>query len=378
MKKNYVSFQFQGYSGYFKLCLLFFILHFLSCSMFKIDSNKNPKNIILFIGDGMGVSQVSAGRTVRGSLNMEKAPVVGLITTHSANDYITDSAASGTALATGFKTNNGMISISPKGDTLKTVLETAEDHHLSTGLVSTSSITHATPAAFASHVRRRNSEYVIAAQMANLNIEVMFGGGYRFFQTQKDADPAVQDSPFDKLQSRNPVATTIDAFRQLGQTKRACALLNEEGLPRASERDFTLKELTQKAIEILSQNPNGFFLMVEGSQIDWAGHDMDHDYLIEELVDFDDAVGAGLDFAQRNSETLVIITADHETGGYALLDGSIADSTVTKTSFAWDNHTGTMVPLFAMGPGSEVFQGVHDNTFIGQTLIKFIRNNLKE
>ena len=136
---------------------------------------------------------------------------------------------------------------------------------------------------------------------------------------------------------------------------------------------MSLAELTRKAIEILSRNSNGFFLMVEGAQIDWASHENEKDYLLMEMQDFDDAVGAGLDFAARDGRTLIIVTADHETGGLAILDGSVNDKQVSEVDFASHGHTAVMVPIFSQGPGSQPFSGIHDNTLIGQKLIEYVK-----
>lgn len=357
--------------GFF-LCLLG--LFILSCTSFQKRSAKNPKNIILFIGDGMGVAQMTAARTIKGVLNMEAVPVYGYITTHSANDFITESPAAATAMSTGFKTNNKMVGIAPDGDTLKTILEIAEEMELATGMVTTSFLSCATPASFASHVSYRKDYYDIAEQISRCNAEVLFGGGYKYF-IPKDSLDTKQETPLSRLQSRYPVIRTAEAFRQLGTPDGAYALLAPRELPKADQREISLAEFVKKAIEILSHHKNGFFLMAEGAQIDWAGHDLDGEYAIRETIDFDQAVGVGLDFARQNGETLVLIVSDHETGGFALLDGSIADSTITKTAFVCDWHTGTAVPLFALGPGSDVFHGIHDNTFIGQTLIQYVLNN---
>jgi alkaline phosphatase len=166
---------------------------------------------------------------------------------------------------------------------------------------------------------------------------------------------------------------TIAEFQKLAKPKRLVGLFDPGHLPRADKREITLPAMTAKAIEILAQNKKGFFLMVEGSQIDWGGHDNNSEYIIMEMVDFDNAIGVGLDFAKGNQETLVIVTADHETGGYSLLEGSVAEKKITKTGFTTGSHTGVMVPIFAYGPGSEVFGGINDNTLVGKKLIEYVK-----
>jgi len=331
-----------------------------------------PRNIVLMIGDGMGVSHVTAAKVSAGSLEMERLPVAGFLTTFPHGTLVTDSAASGTAFATGRKTYNGAISISSAGDTLRTVLEVAEERGMSTGLVATCSITHATPAVFAAHVDDRSKDCEIASQMASSGVDVLFGGGRSFFLptgvsgARDDGEDLVE-----ALGERMPVALSAGEFRRLGDVEAAAALLASEHLPPVAERDPPLTELTDKALEILSRDRDGFFLMVEGSQIDWAGHENDHDWLVAEVLDFDRAVGVVMDFAERDGRTLVVVTSDHETGGYAVLDGSLKLRRVSRTNFGTDGHTASMVPLLAYGPGSEALGGIHDNTDVGRALIGF-------
>ncbi|MCC7300834.1 MAG: alkaline phosphatase [Verrucomicrobia bacterium] len=321
-----------------------------------------PKNIILFIGDGMGLSQVSAGKIAKGKLEMERCPVTGLVSTWSSSSLVTDSAAAATALATGSKTGNGTLGLSPDGQRLKNVFEYAKEKKKSTGVAVVCSLTHATPVGFIVHATGRKLDAEIAEQIAASDVDVLFGGGRDVFQSR-----------LSELRKKMPVALTTEEFRKLGAPGKAAALLYPVHPPLAAEREVSLKELTQKAIEILSQNTNGFFLMVEGSQIDWVAHKNDGTNTVSEVIDFDNAIGAGLDFAAKNGETLVIITADHETGGFAVLDGSVENKTVNKTGFVCGAHTATLVPLFAFGPGSGVFGGVHDNTDVGKAMIRFIQ-----
>lgn len=332
-----------------------------------------PRNVVLMIGDGMGVAHVTAAGIAAGRLEMERLPVGGLETTWSADDLVTDSAASGTAYATGRKTLNGAVSVSPTGEPMKTVLEHAEDRGMATGLVVTCSITHATPAVFVAHVAGREDDIEIARQIAESGVDVLFGGGRSFFLPRDDGGARDDGANLvDALRERMPVALSADEFRKLGATDRAAALLAGEQPPPVRERDPDLAELTGKALEILSRDEDGFFVMVEGSQIDWAGHEKDHEWLVDEALDFDRAVGVVMDFAERDGRTLVVVVADHETGGYALLDGSLERRTVTAPHFACDDHTASMVPLLAYGPGSEAFGGIGDNAAVGQRLIEII------
>lgn len=332
-----------------------------------------PHNVVLMIGDGMGVAHMTAARIAAGRLEMERLPVGGFEATWSASDLVTDSAASGTAYATGQKTLNGAVSVSPSGEPLKTVLEYAEDRGMATGLVATSSITHATPAVFVAHVAGREDDLEIARQIASADVEVLFGGGRSFFLPR--AEGGVRDDGanlLDVLRGKMPVALSAEEFRELGDTDRAAALLAGEQPPPVRDRDPDLAELTGKALDILSRDEDGFFLMVEGSQIDWAAHENDHQWLVDEVLDFDRAVGVVMDFAERDGRTLVVVSADHETGGYALLDGSLERRTVTEPHFACDHHTASMTPLLAFGPRSETFGGLGDNAAVGRRLIEMV------
>ena len=335
------------------VCLLF------ASAVFAGDAV--PKNIILFIGDGMGLSQVTAGKIAKGTLEMERCPVTGFVTTWADGALVTDSAAAATALATGVKTRNGALGVDPNDKPLKNVVEYAKEKGKATGVAVVCSLTHATPAGFIVHAPSRKLDAEIAAQIAASDADVLFGGGLDYFK-----------SCLPELQKKMPVALTAEEFRKIGTPAKAAAILYPVHPPYAAERTVSLKELTQKAVQILSQDKDGFFLMVEGSQIDWAGHKNDGTNAVREVIDFDDAVGAGLDFAATDGQTLVIITADHETGGFAVLGGSIENKTVNQTGFVHDKHTASMVPLFAYGPGSAVFSGIHDNIDIGKAMIRYI------
>lgn len=343
-----------------------------SCS----GSGNHPENIILFIGDGMGVSHITAGKVSAGTLNLERFSVVGLVTTHAADGLVTDSAAAATALATGYKTNNRAVSVSPQNKPLKTIFEYAKELGKSTGVVVTSSVTDATPAAFMAHADNRRKHAEIAEQIVNSNINVLFGGGWTYFVPASNEGSKRKDQKnlLAALESRMPVVLAHDKLSQHADAKNLAALLAPWGLPKAADRDYSLAELTQTALGKLSQNRRGFVLVVEGSQIDWAAHDHEPQHMISELIDFDDAVGTGLDFAMQNGRTLVIVISDHETGGFALHKGSMQTGQVTATGFTTTGHTATMVPIFAYGPASADFSGILDNTRVGQILIARLLN----
>ncbi len=320
------------------------------------------------IGDGMGTSQVYAGYTAKkGLMNMTGMPVSGFVTTFSANDYITDSGAGGTALACGVKTNNFSIGVDSKGKPVKSILEMAEKSGLSTGLVATSAITHATPASFIAHTGDRSKYGEIAMDFLHSGIDVFIGGGYNNFARRSDSLNLL-----DSLRARGYLVARNLRDVDVPSTPRLAALLADEHLPRmAKGRGNMLPDATAMALKILKRNKKGFFIMIEGSQIDWGGHDNDPAYVVDEVVDFDNAIGKALQFAAKDGETLVLVTADHETGGFGITGGSLVTGVVLG-AFLSKDHTATMVPIFAYGPGSEKFTGVQDNTDIFKKCVELL------
>jgi len=326
-----------------------------------------PKNIILLIGDGMGVSQVFAGLTAnRGRLFLENCKYIGFSKTQSADNYITDSAAGGTALSSGVKTYNGAIGIDAQGIPVKTILEEASAKGLATGLVSTSAITHATPASFIAHQASRGSYEDIAADFLKTNIDVFIGGGLDHFTKRADGRNLVDSLKLKGYQ----VETEMDKIKKVKEGKLAGLTAGEHN-GRMSERGDMLPVATETALKILSKKENGFFLMIEGSQIDWGGHAGSTIYVVEDMLDFDQVIGQALEFAADDKETLVIITADHETGGMALTDGSIENG-IVKAAFPTGDHTAVMVPVFAYGPGAQEFIGIMENTDIHAKMKKLL------
>lgn len=332
----------------------------------KNKKSKQPKNIILLIGDGMGTAQVYAGYTAKkGIMNITGMPVSGFSVTYSANDYITDSGAGGTALSSGVKTKNGSIGVDTSGMPVETILEMAEKRGLSTGLVATSSITHATPASFIAHTANRSKYSDIALDFLKTDIDVFIGGGYKDFAKRADSLNLI-----DSLKASGYFIARNLKDVNVKSTTRLAALLADEHMPQMSKgRGNMLPDATKMALSMLDKNNKGFFIMIEGSQIDWGGHANDAAYIVDEMVDFDNAVGKALEFAEKDGETLVIVTADHETGGFGIIGGSIENGDV-QGAFLIKDHTATMVPVFAYGPGSEIFAGVQDNTDIFKKCVK--------
>ncbi len=340
------------------LAVLTIVALIISACQVQDEQESKPKNIILLIGDGMGVSQVYAGLTANnGRLSLERCTHIGFSKTHSSNSYVTDSGAGGTAIATGTKTYNGAIGVNSDTLPLKTILEFAEEADLSTGLLSTSSITHATPASFIAHRKTRNDYEGIAADFLKVDIDVVVGGGRNNFSKRADSVDLLHEL-------KGNGYAIVDQLSQLQEIEegKVYALTSEEHNPRASEgRNNLLPDGLKASLTILSKNQNGFFVMAEGSMIDWGGHANDIQYIAEEMIDFDRAIEVALDFAEANQETLVLITADHETGGLGINQGDFETGEVIG-GYTTAGHTGVMVPVFAFGPGAEKFSGIQDNT----------------
>jgi len=316
--------------------------------------DKHPKNVILLIGDGMGLAQSYAAFTAnKGNLSMYEFPVTGFSKTWSSDKYITDSAASGTAMASGVKTKNGAIGVDPQGNPVKSILEYAEDNGMATGLVATYEVTNATPASFIAHQLKRSMETEIAADYLQTDIDVIIGGGRQYFEPHFKtlADKGYQ------------IETTLEEAEKVTSGKLA-AILSEKHMPSMlNGRGEMLPKSVDIALNILNKNRKGFFIMIEGSQIDGQCHSNNIEGEIAETVDFDQAVKNALDFAVKDGNTLVIVTADHETGGLTLTGGSIDNGEVTA-AFSTKGHTSVMVPVFAFGPGAINFTGVYENTAI--------------
>jgi alkaline phosphatase len=351
------------------LLILFFFCfsYFFAGSSYAQDSTLS-RNVILFIGDGMGLSHVYAAYTVnKGNLNMMKFPFTGFSKTFSASDYITDSGAGATAISCGKKTYNGAIGMDRDSLPCRTVLEYAEENGLATGLIATSSITHATPASFIAHQKRRERYEDIALDFLKTDIDVFIGGGGHYFASRSDGADLVS-----QLRTKGYDVFLYPSSINLENSAKAAVFTAPVNNPRISEgRGNMLPDATEKAIDLLSKNKKGFFLMVEGSQIDWGSHENNIGYVTEELTDMDMAVGKALSFAEKNGNTLIVVTADHETGGLTILNGDMKAGTV-EVRFTTNSHTGTMVPVFAFGPGAEIFSGVYENTSLFYKIMSFL------
>jgi len=346
------------------------------------NSNSTPKNIILLIGDGMGISQITAGMYRNGNkLELERCNTIGLIKTNSKKELITDSSAGATAFATGKKTRNGMISQAMEDSTnYKTFVEYAEENKKATGIVVTSTVTHATPACFYAHYPQRyDANEAISEQFVNSGVDVLIGGGKKYFETRKDGRNLLQELTEKGYTIPDTLTSNFDTkeifkLAYLYSPTQPGKRIFSEG-DEAPSRGPILPLATQKAIDILKKDTNGFFLLVEGSQIDWGGHNNDSEYIINEMLDFNETIKIALDYADQNGETLVIITADHETGGYAIIEGELDGSSLTG-GFSTKHHSASMIPVFAFGKGAKNFSGIYDNTQIFYKMMEAFGNDL--
>lgn len=342
---------------FFSLCLLAFVYNLSA-----------QKNVVLLIGDGMGTTQVFTMMATQKDNVIEQFPYTGFSKTSSADNFITDSAAAGTAMATGKKTNNGYISVDAETQQpLKTLVELGNTKGLSTGVVAACDITHATPAAFLAHTGGRNSYEDIAADILNTQPTLFIGGGRDRFEKRED-----NRNLSDSLRKQGfQVLYTLDDIQKAAKPKVAGLLYDIHPASMINGRGEYLKPASEKAIELLNQNSEGFFLMVEASQIDWEGHDNRFDALLGELKDFNHTIQAVLDFAKKDGNTLVIVTGDHETGGLTLPRYDRETDTLFSRFTTYD-HTPVMVPVFAFGPGAENFTGIYENTEIQQKICKLL------
>ncbi len=346
------------------LLIILFSAFFLSAcnkSLKKLESQGPAKNIILLIGDGMGLAQVSCAYYFGDETpNFSRFKYIGLHQNQPVGNKITDSASGATAFATGYKSYNAAIGVDQDTIARETILEWAAERQKSTGLIATSSITHATPASFYAHVKDRNLHEEIASDFVKASIDFAAGGGYQFFNQRKDGKNLLTE-----LENKGVEVDTNSIGSDLKFGNPYAYFLAPDSLHsiRGGRGDF-LERATSTALDYLSKDNDGFFLMIEGSQIDWGGHRNDAKYVIDEVLDFDKAVGLALDFAQKDGNTLVIVTADHETGGMSLSAAKVfgqREYGAINPTFSTGGHSASLIPVFAYGKGAEQFLGIYQN-----------------
>lgn len=320
---------------------------------------KKIKNVILMIGDGMSLMHVySAWTANRGKLNLDNCQAVGLSKTYCTDKLITDSGAGGTAIATGHKTKYHSVGVDPDGKPLQSLTDVAAAMGKSTGITVTCRLWDATPADFCCHNIDRDAENEIVADYVDCGVDYVFGGGSKLFENRADGR-----NIFKELRSKG--YQTPRSWDELVKIKdgKVFAVTDTLDTPVPAKRGDLLARASLKGIELLNQNKNGFFMMIEGSQLDDYGHFNDLDLLMQETHDFDRTIGKIYEWAAKDGETLVVVTADHETGGLTLVDGDLNEGKIV-CKFSTGGHSGVMVPVYAFGPGAEYFTGIYENTAI--------------
>ena len=336
-------------------------------SVKPVPADNSIKNVIVMIGDGMGVEQVSCGWVLNGGhLNLDNFPVTGYSRTYATNRLITDSCAGGSAIATGVKTQYYYMGVDAEGNPVPSVLHDAQKKGMKTGVAVTCRINDATPLDFVGHSLDRDDEEVNAAQYVNSGVDFLAGGGMQFWRNRSDGRDLVKEMT-------DQGYIFVDSRERLNQVQkgRVLGLFAPLEMEPALDRGPVLEDCATKALELLD-NEKGFFLMIEGSSIDDWCHRQKVGYMAEELFDFDRTIGKVLQWAEKDAHTLVVVTADHATGGLTLLGGSLEERTV-KVNFSTKGHNGILVPVFAYGPHAEEFSGVYENAELAARIRRLMK-----
>lgn len=338
------------------------------------------KNIIYMIGDGMGLAQASLMQIEQkyAPTAFDRAHNVALQKTYSANNRVTDSAASGTALATGYKTNNSTLGQTPDGTRVESIMAKGEKVGYASGVVVTCYVNHATPAAFYAHRESRNDNDGIIADFMESDLDVVFGGGSRYF----DEYFSKQNKNYvDELKAKGYTVLGEQSEMSSVSEGNVVGLFAETNIPlMRNGRGNYLPDATAKALEILTNNvekqgKEGFILMVEGSQIDGEGHGNNIEGVLAETRDFAKAMEVAMDYADAHPGTLVVVTGDHETGGLSIpsnkTDFTLPESGISY-GFSTTGHTGIMLPVYLYGTGADRINGIMENTELSQALQRML------
>lgn len=319
---------------------------------------KKVKNVILMIGDGMSLMHVYTAWTAnRGKLWLENATATGLSKTWAANKLVTDSGSGGTSLATGVKTNYHAVGVDTEGKPVPSLVDVAKELGKDAGIAVTCRLWDATPCDFCCHNVDRDKEEELVGDYPTSGVDFVFGGGAEKFTNRKDGR-----NVFSELTQKGyHVSRSLDDFFAYDKNSRVFAVPYDKDTPLPDERGDLLARASMKGIELMNRNKNGFFMMIEGSQLDDYGHFNQLDMLMKETLDFDQTVGKVMKWAAEDGETLVVVTADHETGGLTLVNGDKNEGRV-ECCFSTRDHSGAMVPVYAFGPGAEHFTGIFENT----------------
>lgn len=328
---------------------------------FKSDNkDKKVKNVILMIGDGYGLAHISATALSNGGqLTLTQLKNIGLMKTQSADDFTTDSAASGSAIATGYKTNNRAIGVDSKGNSVENIVEVLDRYNYVSGCVTTDEIYGATPSAFFAHQKDRGNTNKIAKELLTSKLSLFAGGGKKRYTSKE-----LKDNGF-------LVVNKVNTIGKSKTNKVGYFFSKGEAPPIKEGRGNALAEITKQSIEFLENKSKPFFLMVEASQIDNYGHHNDAKEILNETIDFDKAITEAIKYADTNQDTLVIVLSDHETGGLTIPQGNIATNHI-EADFSTHDHTGALVPVFAYGPRSYEFKGCFSNNDIFTKILKVL------
>ena len=344
---------------------LLLLINLFSFIVYSQDAKK--PNIIMMIGDGMGISQISSSMYSSNNYTpLERSEFIGLSKTHSLDNLVTDSAASGTALSSGVKTYNGVLGLDENYNPVKSILEICRDNGYMTAILVTSTIVHATPAAYYSKSKSRYKYERIADELSKSNINYFVGGGEKYFKDRDDQRNLMKEM------ENYFFVNSLEDYKKVNSKNIGFFTAYDDPIQKNLGREPSLDDIVEATIQKLSTYNKPFFILIEGSQIDWAEHDNDPEYLLSEMIEFDKAVDVSFKFAEKSRNTLVVVTADHETGGAAIVGGDLEESKV-KINYSSDEHTSEMVPVFSLGPHSEKFNGIYDNTEIFNKLFEIVR-----
>lgn len=334
----------------------------------QAPKGKKVKNVILMIGDGMSLMHVyTAWAANRGKLWLENAQATGLSKTWAVKKLVTDSGSGGTSLATGVKTVYHAVGVDPEGKPLTSLVDVAKELGKDAGMAVTCRLWDATPCDFCCHNIDRDKEEELVGDYPTSGVDFVFGGGAQKFTNRKDGRDI-----FKELQKKGyHVSHTLDDFFAYDKNSRIFAVPYDKDTPLPDERGDLLARASMKGISLMNQNKNGFFMMIEGSQLDDYGHFNQLDLLMKETLDFDQTVGEVMKWAAKDGETLVVVTADHETGGLTLVNGNKDEGRV-ECCFSTKDHSGAMVPVYAFGPGAENFTGIFENTDVFKKIKKLM------
>ena len=356
-----------------------------SCTTAPVATGQDyPTAVIVFMADGAGVGHWTLASFGSDDLAVRRMPVAGLVDTRGSDHEVTGSAASATAIATGVRTVRGAISLGPDGRPRRTSLEAAHDRGWATGVVTTTYVADATPASFAAHARSRTQLGEIFKQMTDLPVDVILGGGTQLFRRIQERDNVDLRA---EVMERYTYVETADELRRAGlvETSPLLGLFSPLEMPPATLRSPSLVEMTTAALDVLGRDPDGFFLMVENEGSDTYAHrNMAREVVTAEMLGLDAAIATAMEYQERHPGTLIVVTADHETGGMSFP----ADSTQRfdpgeprrpslALRYETGAHTAALVPLFAAGPGAERFGGLKDNDEVGGILLELVRGSTR-